>query len=47
MTLEDVFDAQHGIQALAAYPNIFDLMKTDTIHEANYRLDTLAFIALG
>ena len=43
--MEDVCTAQNGSQALAAYPKIFDLLKTDTIPEAKDRLDILALLA--
>ena len=38
--------AQHGIRALAAYPRIFDLLKTDTTPEAKDCLETLTSLAL-
>ena len=38
--------AQQRNQALAAYPKIFDLLKTDTIPEAKDRLETLTSLAL-
>ena len=44
--LKDVCAEQHGIQSLAAYPNIFDLLNTNTTPKAKDCLETLVPLSL-
>ena len=46
LAIEDVCAAQHGIQTIAAYPKVFDLLNTDTISEAKDLLKNLTLLAL-
>ena len=45
-TLEVVCADQQGNKALAAYPKIYDMLKTDKDPKAKERLDTLVYLSL-